>query len=168
MSKNTCSGIRLATLDDAPAILSIFQHCDLFATKGRRQQHVNLIDVIDWIDSITGAHPMLVCEKQGKVIAWCSLEPFYGLPAFDAASEISLYVHPEEQGKGVGTQLIQYLETQRTDLAFNHLIAYIYASNVESQGFFKRQGFEQWGLLPNIAQSEGVKENVLLFGKEFF
>ena len=167
MSKNTCSGIRLATLDDAPAILSIFQHCDLFATKGRRQQHVNLIDVIDWIDSITGAHPMLVCEKQGKVIAWCSLEPFYGLPAFDAASEISLYVHREEQGKGVGTQLIQHLEMLRAELGFNHLVAYIYASNVESQSFFKRQGFEQWGLLPNIAQSEQIKEDVLILGREF-
>ncbi|WP_239544010.1 GNAT family N-acetyltransferase [Marinomonas foliarum] len=167
MSKNTCSGIRLANLDDAPVILSIFQHCDPFAIKGRRQQHINLIDVMDWIESITGTHPMLVLEEQGKVIAWCSLEPFYGLPAFDAASEISLYVHPEEQGKGVGTQLIQYLETQRTELGFTHLVAYIYASNIESQSFFKRHGFEQWGLLPNIAQSEQVKEDVLILGREF-
>lgn len=167
MSKNTSSGIRLANLDDASAILSIFQFCDQFANKGRRQQHINLIDVIDWIETITDTHPMLVLEEQGKAIAWCSLEPFYGLPAFDAASEISLYVHPEEQGKGVGTQLIQHLETQRTDLGFNHLVAYIYASNVESQGFFKRQGFEQWGLLPNIAQSEQIKEDVLILGREF-
>ena len=167
MSLGKSKGIRLAELDDAPAILDIFQRCDLFATTGRRQDNISLIDIIDWLENITDRHPMLVLEEQGEAIAWCSIEPFYGLPAFDSACEISIYVSPNWQGKGVGGQLLRYLETNRLELGFTHLVAYIYASNLESQGFFKRQGFDQWGLLPNIAQNQQMKEDVLLMGKEF-
>lgn len=160
-------GIRRAILDDAPAILSIFQQCDLFDSSGHRQLNIGLLDVIDWLESATDKHPMFVLEEQGDVIAWCSIEPFYGLPAFDSASEISLYVLPTQHRKGLGTALFHYLEKERHHIGFTHLIAYIYASNLESQGFFKRQGFEQWGLLPNIAQNEQIKEDVFLLGREF-
>lgn len=167
MSPHPRREVRLAELEDAPAILEIFQRCDLFATSGHRQDHIGLIDVMDWLESVTDNHPMLVLEEQGKVIAWCSVEPFYGLPAFNTACEISVYVFPDSQGKGIGTQLFQYLETNRPTLGFTHLIAYIYASNLDSQSFFTRQGFEQWGLLPNIAQNEQIKEDVFLLGREF-
>ncbi|QUX95275.1 N-acetyltransferase [Marinomonas sp. CT5] len=167
MSLGNSKGIRLAELDDAPAILDIFQRCDLFATTGRRQDNISLIDIIDWLENTSDRHPMLVLEEQGEAIAWCSIEPFYGLPAFDRACEISLYVTPHWQGKRIGSQLFQYLEANRSVLGFSHLVAYIYASNLTSQGFFTRQGFEQWGLLPNIAQNEQIKEDVFILGREF-
>ncbi|WP_036160801.1 GNAT family N-acetyltransferase [Marinomonas ushuaiensis] len=159
--------IRTAGLDDAPHILSIFQLCDPFASSIQRNDNISLIDVMDWLESATDKHPMLVFEENHKVIAWCSIEPFYGLPAFDCASEISLYVLPEWQGCGIGTRIFQYLENHRNQIGFTHLIAYIYSSNLNSQGFFKRQGFDEWGLLPNIAQDEYIKEDVCLLGREF-
>jgi|TARA_R110001599_G_scaffold67109_3_gene189769 phosphinothricin acetyltransferase len=159
--------IRPAMLVDAPVILDIFQQCDLFASTGYRQDNINLIDVMDWLESVTDKHPLLVLEEQGIVIAWCSVEAFYGLPAFDTACEISFYVLPNWQGQGIATQLFRHLETHRTELGFTHLIAYVYSSNFNSQGFFKRQGFDEWGLLPNIAQNENITEDVYLLGRQF-
>ncbi|MFI8620314.1 GNAT family N-acetyltransferase [Marinomonas sp. NPDC078689] len=159
--------IRAAVLDDAPAILAIFQQGDPFAVTANRQDCIGLLDVMEWLETATDKHPMLVIEAHGEVLAWCSLEPFYGLPAFDKASEFSLYVAPEHQHRGLGKQLIHYLSQHQDDIGFTHLIAFIYASNVRSQGFFAKQGFEQWGLLPNIAQNGSVKEDIHLFGKEF-
>ncbi|WP_421850719.1 GNAT family N-acetyltransferase [Marinomonas sp.] len=167
MFVNQSRVIRLAELEDAPAILEVFQRCDQFASSGHRQDNIKLIDVLDWLENVTDNHPMLVIEERGSVIAWCSVEPFYGLPAFDSACEISFYVSPNRQRKGIATQLFQYLEMNRSELGFTHLVAYIYASNLESQGFFTRQGFDQWGLLPNIAQNEQIKEDVFILGREF-
>lgn len=159
--------IRTAELDDAPYILSIFQQSDSFIHRIQPSDNINLIDVIAWLENATDRHPMLVFEEGNNVIAWCSIEPFYGLPAFDTASEISLYVSSKWQAKGIGTGLFQYLEHHQTQIGFTHLLAYIYRGNLNSQGFFKCQGFEQWGLLPNIAQGKQIKEDVLLLGKEF-
>jgi phosphinothricin acetyltransferase len=167
MPMNHSRVIRPAMLVDAPVILDIFQQCDLFASTGYRQDNINLIDVMDWLESVTDKHPLLVLEEQGIVIAWCSVEAFYGLPAFDTACEISFYVLPNWQGKGIATQLFRHLETHRTELGFTHLIAYVYSSNFNSQGFFKRQGFDEWGLLPNIAQNENITEDVYLLGRQF-
>ncbi|WP_133011598.1 GNAT family N-acetyltransferase [Marinomonas flavescens] len=159
--------IRAAVLEDAPAILSIFQQGDPFAVATNRQDSIGLIDIMEWLENTSDKYPMLVIVVQDEVVAWCSLEPFYGLPAFDRASEISLYVAPEYQHKGLGKQLIQHLEHHQTSIGFTHLIAYIYASNYASQRFFTRQGFEQWGLLPNIAQNDAITEDVHLLGREF-
>ena len=157
--------IRTAELDDAPHILSIFQLCDPFAKSTQRNSNISLIDVMDWLENATDKHPMLVFEEAESIIAWCSIEPFYGLPAFDTASEISLYVSPQWQAKGIGKKLIQYLEIQQASIGFTHLVAYIYASNTKSQTFFEKQTFQQWGSLPKIAQQQNEREDVYLYGK---
>lgn len=157
--------IRTAELDDAPHILSVFQLCGPFMSGTQQTSNISLIDVIDWLESSTEKHPMLVFEEAENIIAWCSIEPFYGLPAFDTASEISLYVLPQWQAKGIGKKLIQYLEMQQPSIGFTHLVAYIYASNINSQTFFTKQGFQQWGNLPNIAQQQNKREDVYLYGK---
>lgn len=159
--------IRTAELDDAPHILSIFQLCDPFAESTQRPPNISLIDVIDWLENATDKHPMLVFEEAENIIAWCSIESFYGLPAFDTAAEISLYVLPQWQAKGIGKKLIQYLEMQQASIGFTHLVAYIYASNTKSQTFFEKQAFQQWGSLPKIAQQRNVKEDVYLYGKTY-
>jgi phosphinothricin acetyltransferase len=159
--------IRMAIFDDAPDILAIYQKCDHFANAISRQENISLIDVMDWLENTSDKHPILVIEHEEKLIAWCSIEPFYGLPAFDSACEISLYITPESQRKGFGTQLFQHIETQRNTFGFTHLIAYIYSSNQSSLQFFKRQGLEQWGVLPNIAKSGNLRDDVVLVGREF-
>ena len=185
----TC--IRFAVLDDAPDIFRIFKNTNPAETT-HRDKGIGLADVIDWIESATEQQPLFVLEQdllsqdllkqdllsqdllkqnflsQDKSLqAWCSLAPFYGLPAFDKTLEISLYVTPECQQKGLGTALINHIEKQQETLGFTHLIAYVYASNLSSLSFFKKQRFEQWGLLPNIAESEGARESVVLLGRRF-
>ncbi|ETI58709.1 GNAT family N-acetyltransferase [Marinomonas profundimaris] len=167
MMHNDSGVIRQAELDDVPAVFDIFQHSDHFAKTGSRQDGISLIDVMDWLESATDKRPMLVFENEGNVVAWCSIEAFYGLPAFESACEISLYVMPNWQGKGIGTQFYRYLEAHRNTFGFTHLIAYIYSSNLNSQNFFTKLGFEQWGRLPNIAQNASITEDVNLLGRAF-
>jgi len=185
-NRETQTYIRLAVLDDAPAIYSIFQSTTPADTTNRRNG-IGLADVVDWIESATEQQPLFVLEKnvlernileQGslnkdtleqtkQLQAWCSLAPFYGLPSFNKTLEISLYVSPENQRNGLGKLLFHHIEAQQKALGFTHLIAYIYGSNLGSIGFFKKQGFEQWGFLPSVAESEGSQEDVVLLERRF-
>nr|WP_264193986.1 GNAT family N-acetyltransferase [Marinomonas algarum] len=161
----------MSEIDDVPALLDIFQQCEAEAAPATNSadhdKGICLLDVLDWQESSSARHPLLVVERQGEVIAWCALEPFYGLPAFDLALEISLYVMPAWQGCGVGQAVFRYIVAHRDEIVFTHLVAYVYASNVNSRTFFSRQGFEQWGRLPRIARHQGVQEDVLLLGRIF-
>ena len=175
-NRETQTYIRLAVLDDAPAIYSIFQSTTPADTTNRRNG-IGLADVVDWIESATEQQPLFVLEQGSlnkdtleqnrQLQAWCSLAPFYGLPAFNKTLEISLYVSPENQRNGLGKLLFHHIEAQQKALGFTHLIAYIYGSNLGSIGFFKKQGFEQWGFLPSVAESEGSQEDVVLLGRRF-
>lgn len=180
--------LRSATIEDAPDILAIYQAGDDFALSGDRQKDLGLLDAMEWIESATPERPMLVVtvdnpimvdgsviEEQmpfgsrleDVVIGWGALEPFYGLPSFDLAAEVSVYILPEWRGKGAGAAFIQHLSDHTDALNFSHLIAYIYARNTSSQQFFKKQGFEPWGILPKIASHQEYQEDVLLLGKMY-
>ena len=47
--------------------------------------------------------PLWVVEnKEKETIGWVSFQSFYGRPAYDATVEISIYLAPEQRGKGFG------------------------------------------------------------------
>ncbi|SBS30874.1 Putative phosphinothricin acetyltransferase YwnH [Marinomonas spartinae] len=159
--------LRVATIDDVPDILAIYRQGDDFALSGDRNKDINLIDVMEWVESATPERPMFVVSAGGEVIGWGALEPFYGLPSFDMAAEVSVYLLPQWRGKGAAAAFIQYLADHKDALHFSHLVAYIYARNTLSLRFFKKQGFESWGVLPKIASCQELQEDVFLLGRVF-
>lgn len=159
--------LRRASIEDAPEILAIYQKSDPYALSTHLHSGITLLDVMDWLDASSDSRPMLVMIDDHDLIAWCSIEPFYGLPAFDGAVEISVYVLPEFQGKGIGSVFLRYLEEHQDALGFHHLVAYVFASNNAGRRFFLNNRFEQWGFLPNIAQHNGQGESVYIYGREY-
>ncbi|MBR7888993.1 N-acetyltransferase [Marinomonas sp. A79] len=157
--------IRRSEWDDVPALLDVYQQGNASNFVADSRQTIGLLEVMDWQEASSDRHPLLVVEHQGELIAWCSLEPFYGLPAFDRALEVSLYVLPKWQGHGLGKQFLQHLDCHHADIGFTHLVAYLYATNHHSLALFTGQRFEQWGRLPSIASHNGVAEDVLLLGR---
>ncbi|MEO9655433.1 N-acetyltransferase family protein [Marinomonas sp.] len=164
MSSLNNGSIRSALLDDAPAILEAYKASDSFSSLHARENQISLLDVLDWLENASDKHPLLVFEYDSRVVAWCSVEPFYGLPAFDSASEVSLYVLPDWQGFGVGQRLLNYVQEQKKHLALTHLLAYVYGNNTKSKIFFEKQGFAVWGYLPNIARGPSACGDVCLYG----
>ncbi|GAB3484691.1 GNAT family N-acetyltransferase [Marinomonas epiphytica] len=158
--------IRDAELEDAPAILAILNQA--FSKQGQAPCF-GLLDVCEWLESTSQQQPFLVVENRQEVIAWCSLQAFYGLPAFDQALEISLYVENQHQGLGLGGALLRHIEIRAKHISFTHLIAHIYSGNQNSRNFFEKHQFSQWGKLPNIAQPnpQQTKQDLYILGKEY-
>src|SRR5690606_26668930 len=46
--------------------------------------------------------PLWMVETAGQAAGWVSLQNFYGRPAYNATAEISIYLHPDFRGKGLG------------------------------------------------------------------
>ena len=109
--------------------------------------------------------PLYVHEEDGKVVAWISFQSFYGRPAYDHTAEISVYIAPGNRGKGLGRSLlIESLElTEQLDI--KTVVAFVFSHNIPSIKLFKSVGFEEWGVLPDIAEMDGKEYSLSIIGK---
>ena len=67
----------------------------------------------------------------------------------------------------MGTQAIQFLATQLKQRDLQNIVAYVFRQNTPSMTLFKKQGFEQWGLLPEVAKIDGHHLDLAILGKHF-
>ncbi|CAH1215237.1 Phosphinothricin N-acetyltransferase [Paenibacillus plantiphilus] len=63
--------------------------------------------------------------------------------AFNPTGEVTIYLNPEETGKGLGSHSLQFVEDTARELGFHSLIATICSENTASISLFTRYGYEQ-------------------------
>ncbi|MGL4411951.1 MAG: GNAT family N-acetyltransferase [Bacteroidales bacterium] len=120
-----------------------------------------------WFDEHNShSRPLWVVQGDShEVVAWVSFQSFYGRPAYDATAEISIYLSPEHRGRGLGDYLLRYSIEKAPLFGVKTLLGFIFSHNEPSINLFKKNGFEQWALLPNIAQLDGIERSLAILGK---
>ncbi|MCZ2722884.1 GNAT family N-acetyltransferase [Marinomonas sp. 15G1-11] len=156
---------RVAELDDAPEILEIYNDAVHTRKSCGHTSEVTLITVIDWLESSRDKRPMWVAELSKEVVAWFAVEDFYGLPAFDRAVEVSVYVSKPHQRKGLATKALTFVSAFLDCISVSHIVACIYGHNTESINLFSKNGYQQWGRLPKIASIDSKQYDLLILGK---
>ncbi len=109
--------------------------------------------------------PLWIVEQNEEKIGWVSFNNFYGRPAYNGTAELSIYLHPQARKKGWGKEILSYCCKQAPLLRINTLLGIIFAHNEPSIKLFLNAGFQEWGLLPNIALMDGKEYSVKIFGK---
>ena len=110
--------------------------------------------------------PLWVIEnKDGIVIGWVSFQSFYGRPAYDATVEISIYLDPQQRGKGLGKEILQYCIDTAPKFGIKTLLGFIFSHNEPSLTLFRNAGFKDWGTLPGIAVLDGMERGLEILGK---
>jgi L-amino acid N-acyltransferase len=148
--------IRPATLDDAPALLEIYNDAIINTTAVYRYEPETLQDRLDWIEQrqSTG-FPIFVLEQNRQVIGFSSYGTFRAAPAYSNTVENSIYVHPDFRGQGVGQRLMPpLLEAARAN-KMHAMMAGIEASNEGSIRFHAQFGFEKVGHLKQVGYKFG-------------
>jgi phosphinothricin acetyltransferase len=85
-------------------------------------------------------------------------------PGYFITADLAIYLHPEYQGRGLGTYLLSQAITQAPSLGIETLSATIFASNGASIALFEKMGFERWGFMPRVARLEGIEKDLVLMG----
>ena len=100
-----------------------------------------------------------------KIVGWVSFQNFYGRPAYDATAEISIYLHADHRGKGLGKRVLDYSIDECGGLGIKTLLGYIFAHNERSLQLFHKAGFTEWAHLPNIASLDGLERSLKILGR---
>lgn len=159
--------IRLAQIGDLPAIVDIYNQAIPSRQATADTEPVRLEDRLAWFrEHRQEEHPIFVADPDGQVAGWCSLSAYRpGRAALRATAEISYYIAPAYQRRGIGTALIEHALAACPALGIRHLFAIVLENNQASTGLLEKMGFERWGYLPRVADFDGVEVGHLYLGR---
>ncbi|MBN9299373.1 MAG: N-acetyltransferase [Filimonas sp.] len=104
----------------------------------------------------------LVAIDNGNVIGWAAVTPVSGRCVYAGVGEVSVYIHPDTRGKGVGNMLLKALIQLSEENNFWTLQAGIFPENTASIYLHKKNGFRQVGFREKIGKMNDVWRDTLL------
>ena len=159
--------IRLAQIDDLPAIVEIYNQAIPSKKSTGDTQPLRVEDRRIWFEEHRPEkHPVFVAEMEGQVVGWCSLSAYRpGRAAFRFTAEISYYIALDYHRRGIATALVEHALEACPTLQIKHLFAIILEGNQASLKLLEKMGFEQWGYLPRVADFDGKEVGHLYYGR---
>ena len=96
----------------------------------------------------------LVVREGKRVLGWASLLPISARAAYQGVVEVSIYLHKDSLGKGVGTNLMQALIEASEAAGMWTLQSEIFPENTGSLKLHEKMGFRKVGYREKIGQME--------------
>ncbi len=158
--------IRDAVESDLPAIVAIYNSTIPGRMATADTTPVAVESRLPWFrEHSARSRPLWVMDVDGAIAGWFSFQSFYGRPAYHATAEVSVYVSAARRRSGVGRQLLAEGIRRAPDLGLHTLVGYIFAHNAPSLGLFESFGFARWGLLPRVAELDGIERDLVIVGR---
>lgn len=153
--------IRRAENADIPALMEIYNDAVLHTTATFDTEIKDIENRRAWFAEHTGRHIIYVYEEDGCVAGYASLSRYRDRKAFDGAVEISIYIHKDHRGRGIGHSLMQ--ETlayakQCTDI--ETVISLITSENAASIHLHEKFGFVYCGQIRHAGVKFGKTLNL--------
>ena len=139
--------IRDATPADAPAIAAIYAPMVNDTVISFEEEPPTAEEMAE---RIAASHVWLVAEEGGDVVGYAYAAPFHRRAAYRWSVEVSIYLAPEAQGRGIGKELLGTLLERVRETGFVHAFGGTTLPNPASERLFETFGFKQ------IARQERV------------
>lgn len=142
--------IRLATLNDIPAITDIYNEavihtCNTFDTIPK-----TIAERTQWYNHHMPDYPILVVEDSGEVIGFASVSPWSDRPAYGRTVIASEYIRLDYRGQGIGKKLLLALLDAAYEAGYHTVMGNVYAGNTISLHMVESIGFRTVGLLKEV------------------
>ena len=142
--------IRSASLSDAPAIQAIYAP---YVEKTAITFEIAVPSIAEFekrISKTLEKYPYLVAEEDGQVLGYAYASTYYAREAYDWTTELSIYLHEDARGRGLGSQLYDALEEELEKRGFLRFLACIAVPNEASIAMHEKRGYVQVAHFPKI------------------
>ncbi|HLF76844.1 MAG TPA: arsinothricin resistance N-acetyltransferase ArsN1 family B [Dehalococcoidia bacterium] len=142
--------IRLATADDAEAILVIYSPSILETPASFEMEVPSVAEMQRRITNVLAAYPWLVYEDESRVLGYAYASRHSARAAYEWSVDTSVYVHRDSHRRGVGralyTSLLNLLRLQ----GYYNAYGGITLPNEGSVGLHKAMGYQLVGVFENV------------------
>ena len=147
--------IRNATQSDIPAMLAIYAPYVENTTYTFEYTVPTEEEFLCRFLDITAQFPWLVWEEEGRILGYAYGSLPFSRAAYAWAGEVSIYLAPAAQGRGIGRKLYTALEKLMEYQGYRMLYAIITEENTGSLAFHKVLGYREAGVFSHCGLKFG-------------
>ncbi len=153
--------IRLAQPQDIPQVCAIWNPIirDTLIT------FTTIEKTPDDIAAHLTAAPFLVAADGETILGFTTYSAFRGGPGYAQTKELSINLAPNARGQGIGTKLLQSLETKAKTNGITALVAAVSGANPKAITFHERMGYTNLATLPKVGQKFDQRLDLVLLQK---
>jgi phosphinothricin acetyltransferase len=144
--------IRRATEADAEQVADLLNYYVLNTTATFHHEPLSVESQREWAASQSDEHPRYVIEDNGRILGLAGLKAFRPRAAYARTVENSVYLLPDEQGKGYGSLLLHVLTDQARKAGHHAIIAVICPEQEASIRLHQKFGFAEVGRLKEVGR----------------
>lgn len=104
----------------------------------------------------------IVALEEGHVVGWAALTPVSSRCVYAGVAEVSVYVYPDQSGKGIGLLLLEELVRLSEAEGIWTLQAGIFPENLASLRIHEKAGFRVLGVREKIGKQNGLWRDTAL------
>lgn len=157
--------IRTATLNDINAITDIYNEAIINTNATFDTEIKSVENRIEWFKSHGEQQPIIVATEKDSIIGWASLSHWSDKSAYDSTAEISVYVHHEHRGKGIGKRLVEIITLEGETVGLHCILARITSGNDSSMHIHYMHGYELIGTMKEIGFKFNQYHDVFMLQK---
>ena len=144
--------IRAAAPEDAAAILEIYRHYVENTAVSFEYETPSVEEFRARIVNTLRKYPYFAAERDGELLGYAYAGAFHPRAAYGWCAELTVYLRPDERGRGLGRRLYEALESALAEMGVLNLYACIADPVAEdeyltadSARFHERMGFSPVG-----------------------
>jgi len=160
--------LRLATYDDLPAIVEIYNSIIPGRMVTADLEPVTVTARRPWLEAHNArTRPVWVLEEAttSRVIAWMSFDTFYLRAAYDGTIMLAIYIAEAHRRQGLGRALLRQAVAVAPQHGVHTILGYIFGHNAPSLALFAAEGFARWAHLPRVALLDGAERDLIIVGR---
>jgi phosphinothricin acetyltransferase len=159
--------VRPAVVADVPAMMAIYNHYVETSHATFDIAPVSLENRLAWFEHFgtNGPFRLLVAEQDGEVVGYAGSGRFREKPAYVTSVEMTVYVHPEIHGQGVGARMYEHLFDVLAGEPIHRAYAGITLPNAASVALHRRFGFRDIGIYDEVGFKLGKYWSVIWLEK---
>ena len=115
----------------------------------------------EWDASHLAEHRFVAADGE-RVVGWIALTGYSDRCCYRGVADLSVYVDPSAQGRGVGRVLLEHLIADTEDSGIWTLQAGVFPENAASLALHRRCGFRVVGTRERIGELDGLWRDVVL------
>ena len=158
---------RRAQLSDAEGIAAIYAPYVTDSVISFEMEAPDAKEMATRIAYISASYPWIAAEDSGRIAGYVYASQHIARAAYQWSANVTVYLHSDYQGRGLGKQLYRLLFALLKRQGFRSLYGGITLPNVASEALHRSLGMATVGIYRNVGFKFGAWRDVIWLGMSF-